>query len=253
VPPLLWATIWWIFIDDRPSEARWIRPQERDYIEHTISEEAQRTERPHLDTYGRAFLSPVTWLFAIMYFFSTIPGYGISSFFPSLLENAGFSFVVIGGLTALPFVMAIVGLVLVGILSDRHLKRRLFIAVPMIILGVGLIVGAALHAASLPVSLAIFILAGFGLYAYLGPFWASVSQMLPTRTAGGSMGLINAVGNLGGFAGPFIVGFLNSRSGNFVSGFIFLGASALVVALLTLLMRLREGQGAGVRKLAEAS
>jgi nitrate/nitrite transporter NarK len=68
-----------------------------------------------------------------------------------------------------------------------------------------------------------------------------MTQMLPARTAGGSMGLVNALGNLGGFTGPFVVGYLNARSGSFVSGFIFLGASAIAVAILTSFLRVREG------------
>jgi MFS family permease len=243
-PPLVWAAVWWIFVDDRPSEASWVSREEREHVEGKLREETGKTDLPHLNTYRKAFLSPVTWLLVVMYFFSTIPGYGISSFFPSLLKQTGLPIAAVGGLTALPFVMAVVGLLVVGVMSDRSLKRRQFIVGPMVVLGVGLIIAAAVYSGSVPVSLALFILAGLGLYAYLGPFWAAVAQLLPPETAGGAMGLINALGNLGGFTGPFVVGYLNGTSNSFLPGFIFLGACALAMAALTFLLRLREGRQA---------
>lgn len=245
-PALVWAAIWWWFIDDRPADAHWVSQEERRFVEETVAAEAQHTDRPDLNTYARAFLSPVTWLLVIMYFFATIPGYGISSFFPSMLHQIGLPIALVGGLTALPFVMAVIGLVVVGILSDRVLKRRAFIILPMVILGVLLIAAALVRDVNIPISIALFVLAGFGLYAFLGPFWASVSQVLPVATVGGAMGLINALGNLGGFTGPFVVGYLNGRTGNFISGFVFLGACALAMAALALLLRVREGKEAGL-------
>jgi sugar phosphate permease len=243
-PPLVWAAIWWALIADRPADAGWVSQEEREYVESRLADEARHADRPHLDTYGRAFLSPLTWLFILMYFFSTIPGYGISSFYPSLLGRAGVPVVVVGVLTALPFLVAVVGLVVIGSLSDRQRRRRLYVAIPMVVLGAGLIVGAAVLQVSLVAALAVLTLAGFGLYAYLGPFWALVAQTLPRRVVGGSMGLINALGNLGGFSGPFLVGYLDGRLGGFVPGFAFLGVSALVVAALTLALHVREGSAA---------
>jgi MFS family permease len=248
VPPLIWAVIWWFAISDRPAEARWLPETQRRNLEERLEAEAATSDRPHLDTYARAFANPATWLLVVIYFFSTIPGYGISSFFPSLLKKQGLSIGWVGVVTALPFVAAVVGLIVVGFLSDRSLRRRAYVVASMLILGVGLIVGALLTPVSPVLMVIVFILAGLGLYAYLGPFWAIVSQMLPPKTAGGSMGLINALGNLGGFTGPFVVGYLNSRSGNFTAAFIFLGVSAVIVAILTALIDVREGQGARERE-----
>jgi MFS family permease len=241
IPPLIWALIWWFAVSDRPKDAKWLPAAQRESLERRLAAEAATTDRPHLDTYRRAFTNPATWLLVIIYFFSTIPGYGISSFFPSLLKKEGLGIGWVGVLTALPFVAAVVGLVVLGYLSDRTLRRRMFVVISMLVLGAGLIAGALLHQVSAALMIVIFIVAGFGLYAYLGPFWAMVTQILPAKTAGGSMGLINALGNLGGFTGPFVVGYLDARSGNFVWGFAFLGISAIVVAVLTSFLNVREG------------
>lgn len=240
IPPLVWAVVWGLVISDRPADAKWLDLREREQLGLRLARES--ADRPQLDTYRRALTNPATWLMVVIYFFSTIPGYGISSFLPSLLVKQHLPIGLIGVLTALPFLTAAIGLIVVGYLSDRLMKRRAFVIVPMVVLGVGLVAGALLHSMGIALVIAMFTVAGFGLYAYLGPFWAIVSQMLPARTAGGAMGLINALGNLGGFTGPFVVGYLNARSGDYVSGFIFLGASAIVVAILTAWLRVREGR-----------
>jgi sugar phosphate permease len=240
LPPILWAVIWVLFMRDYPRQAAGLPEAERAYLERTLERERGDRDRPDLATYRRAFLSPSTWLLCAIYFFSTIPGYGISSFLPSLLKEGGFPIAVVGVLTALPYAMAIAGLLVIGYLSDRHRARRRWVAIPGVITGVGIILSALLsHQVAL--SLVILILAGFGLYAYLGPFWATVDQVMPPNVAGGTMGLVNAVGNLGGFFGPAIVGILDARTGSFLTGFVFLGAAALVMSALMLQVRVREG------------
>lgn len=245
LPPWLWAILWAIYIKDVPSQARWISPEERQYIETTVSAERLQRDRPDLGTMRKALTSKEVWLLAVVYFFSVIPGYGIASFLPSLLKKGGFSTQTAGFITALPFVIAIIGLVVNGWLSDRSLVRRKFVIIPMLILGVGVVVSAFLESA-VGISLVLLILAGYGLYAYLGPFWALVAQLLPPETAGGGMGLINAIGNLGGFFGPFIVGALDTATGSFLTGFLFLGVSAIAVAILISFVRIREGTAARV-------
>jgi MFS family permease len=122
IPPLVWAVVWWLLISDHPREASWISAGEREHLETALA--AEPSDRPELNTYGRAFLSPATWLMVLIYFFSTIRGYGISSFFPSLLEHAGLAIGWVGVLTAVPFVAAVIGLVVLGHLSDRSMRRK---------------------------------------------------------------------------------------------------------------------------------
>ncbi|MDR0358195.1 MAG: hypothetical protein LBJ87_01835 [bacterium] len=91
---------------------------------------------------------------------------------------------------------------------------------------------------------ALFTVAGLGLYAHLGPYWASVAQVIPAGVVGGSIGMINALANLGGFVGPFAVAFLVTRTGSYKSGLAFLGVCALIMAGLAMLIRVREGEAA---------
>ncbi|MFZ0217282.1 MAG: MFS transporter [Candidatus Dormiibacterota bacterium] len=243
LPPLIWAVVWAIVIKDRPRDAAWMSDGDKAALERVLTAERSTRDRPDLSTYRRAMLSPATWLFCAIYFFSTIPGYGFTTFLPSLLKAHGISIATVGVLTALPFAVGIIGLVLVGIFSDRARVRRNWVAIPFVIVGVGILV-SVVFSGNLTVSIIILSLSGFGLYAYLGPFWASVDQVLPAETSGGAMGLINGIGNLGGFFGPYVVGFLATATGGFEGGFAFLGVCALVMAGLAMLVRVREGERA---------
>ncbi|MBO0708721.1 MAG: MFS transporter [Candidatus Dormibacteraeota bacterium] len=243
IPPLIWAAIWALVIQDHPRDARWLSRDAEERLEQRLHAERESRDRPDLGTYRRALTSWPTWLFILVYFFSTIPGYGFTTFLPSLLKAHHLSIGAVGLLTALPFAAAIVGLIVVGVVSDRIRARRYWIAGPFVVVGVGVLV-SLLFAGNVVATIAILTVAGLGLYAYLGPFWASVDQVIPAGVAGGAMGLINALGNLGGFAGPYAVGALATSTGGFQAGFAFLGVAALIMAALAMLIRVREGQAA---------
>lgn len=243
IPPLIWAAVWAVVIRDHPREASWLSRDAEEKLEARLRAERESRDRPDLSTYRRALTSWPTWLFILIYFFSTIPGYGFTTFLPSLLKSQGLPIETVGVLTALPFVAAIIGLIVVGMLSDRIRHRRYWIAGPFVLVGVGILV-SLVAAGSVAGTVAILSIAGLGLYAYLGPFWATVDQVIPAGVAGGAMGLINALGNLGGFAGPYAVGALATSTGGFQAGFALLGVSALIMAALAMLIRVREGEAA---------
>lgn len=243
IPPLIWAAVWAVVIRDHPRDASWLSRDAEEKLEARLRAERESRDRPDLSTYRRALTSWPTWLFILIYFFSTIPGYGFTTFLPSLLKSQGLPIETVGVLTALPFVAAIIGLIVVGMLSDRIRHRRYWIAGPFVLVGVGILV-SLVAAGSVAGTVAILSIAGLGLYAYLGPFWATVDQVIPAGVAGGAMGLINALGNLGGFAGPYAVGALATSTGGFQAGFALLGVSALIMAALAMLIRVREGEAA---------
>lgn len=252
LPPLVWAALWVLFIRNRPRDARWLSLDAKEKVEEQLRIERESRDRPDLSSYRRALTSRATWLFVVIYFFSTIPGYGFLTFLPSLLKGHGLGSGTVGLLSALPFAASIVGLIVAGVLSDRSHARRLWIAMPFVVVGVGLLVSPL--AAGNPIwTIAIFSVAGLGLYAYIGPVWATVDQVIPAGVVGGSIGLINSLGNLGGFAGPYVVGALATRTGGYAVGFAFLGVCALTMAGLAMLIRVREGAAWATVAAARAS
>jgi nitrate/nitrite transporter NarK len=124
--------------------------------------------------------------------------------------------------------------------SDRAGERRWHIAIASIVAGVALAFGFLASSSIPPLSLFLLCITGAGIYASLGPKWAFMTEILPKRSAGIALGLINGVGNIGGFAGPYVVGALRDRTQSFAAGFIFLSLCLIVAGILVLFLRKGE-------------
>jgi sugar phosphate permease len=243
--PWVWAIVWAIAIVDWPHQASWLAPEERTFIETSIAAEREDREMKNV-TLGQALGTKAAWMYTFAYVCQAFPGYGIAFFLPSLLKKAGFPIGTVGILTALPFAMAIIGILVHGFLSDRSMKRRIHVMIPMGITGASLII-SSLFQNSLPIlSIILLIIAGWGLYAFLGPFWTMVEQTFPADVAGPLMGFVNAIGNLGGFFSATIVGALVTATKSFELGFLFLGVMAGLMLLFMSQVRIKEGEAARV-------
>src|SRR5262249_19644447 len=141
-----------------------------------------------------------------------------------------------GVLYTLPFIVGCIALVVVGRRSDRHRERRYHVATALLIGGSCILLAVAAVPYSLVLAFALITMSGIGAYGPMGPFWAIPTETLPAKVVGSVMGLINALGNLGAYFAPLIVGYLNKKTGNFLSGFSFLGGITLVGAALALLL-----------------
>jgi MFS family permease len=153
-------------------------------------------------------------------------------------------------LFTLPYIAAAIGLQVIGRLSDRAHERRLHAAFTMAFGGCCLLLAVASISHSLVLAFAFVTLSGIGAYGPMGPFWAIPTETLPARIVGSVMGLVNALGNLGAYFAPLIVGYLNKKTGNFHSGFIFLGLITIAGGVLAL--GLRTASKSGPREAIEA-
>ena len=235
--PFLWLVVWWYFISDHPYQARWISAEERDYLESTLRREASELQPASSESYLRALLRPHVLLMVGIYFLDNSGNYGYLFWLPSALENARkMSHVQVGFLFAVPYIVTAVGMVLISRHSDRTRERRRHVAFALGWGGILLLssILTSNHAPALSFSL--IALVGAGTYGVLGPFWAIPTETLPSSVAASAMGLINALGNLGGYFGPLAVGYLNQRTGNFLLAFGALSAGFLTASALSLLL-----------------
>jgi MFS family permease len=155
----------------------------------------------------------------------------------------GLSGLVTGFLVTLPYIVAAIGLLVIGRLSDRARERRLHAACGMAFGGVCLLLAVATVSYSIGAAFLFVSLSGVGLYGPMAAFWAIPTETLPARIVGSVMGLVNALGNLGAYVAPLVIGYLNKRTGSFHSGFIFLGLIMLAAGALTLTLRPSSGSG----------
>jgi sugar phosphate permease len=255
VLPFLWLVIWWGMIDDHPAQARWISAQERDDLVNTLSRESAELETVPstsflhaLLTYLRALLRPQVIVMVVIYFLLNSGNYGFLFWLPSALEGAHkMSNLMVGELFSIPFLVTAIGMVLFSRHSDWTRERKRHVAFALGWGGLFLLASVLANRPAPALSFVLISLVGAGSYGALGAFWAIPTETLPRSVAGSAMGLINALGNLGGYFGPLVVGYLNQRTGNFLYAFGVLSVGFLVGSGLALLLRLPAASPASVR------
>ncbi|MEJ2009140.1 MAG: MFS transporter [Acidobacteriota bacterium] len=236
--PFIWLIIWLMFIEDRPHQAKWISSEEREYLETTLEREAVELEPVKPEPFLKMLLRPQVVLLVVIYFLLNSGNYGYLFWLPSALHHEKhLSDFVVGLLFAIPFIVTGIGMVIISRHSDRKRERRGHVSGALAWGGVFLLASVLLSPHSFVLSFIAIVVVGAGSFGALGPFWAIPSETLPRSVSGSAMGLINALGNLGGYFGPVVVGYLDKRTGNFVYGFGALGVGFILAALLTRLVR----------------
>jgi sugar phosphate permease len=245
--PFVWLIIWLAFIQDHPSDAKWLPAAEREQVVATLRAEASSLEGGASSrSFVAELLRPQVLLLAAVYFCFVAGQMGLLFWLPSAMAAfKGLSGLATGFLFTLPYIVAAISLQVVGRLSDRAHERRLHAAVTMAFGGCCLLLAVAAISYSIGLAFLFVSLSGVGLYGAMGPFWAIPTETLPARIVGSVMGLVNALGNLGAYFAPLIVGYLNKKTGNFHSGFIFLGCVMLMAAALALGLKTSAGGRAG--------
>ncbi len=231
--PIVFALMWWWAVEDRPSEARWSR-----------EDDTPNLRKDDLKLDGEAagrfafFTDRNVLLFMISNIAFSCGAYGLLIWLPSAIKTWGArDNLMIGILTAAPYVFAGAGAVYNSRRSDRDNERLWHSAVPSIVAGAALILGFHFSGAIPILGLSLLCVTGAGLYASLGPKWALMTEILPKRSAGMALGLINGFGNIGGFGGPYAVGALRDATGSFGAGIIFLSVCLALSGVLILFLR----------------
>ena len=236
--PFLWLPIWWFGIRDRPSEAKWISPEERDYLETTLKREAAEMEPPDKAPLWKVLCRPAVLLMVPICFFMNFCSYGCNTFLTEALKSPGRNFTPLqtGILFAVPYLVTACVMVLISRHSDRTQERRLHVAFVYAVSGVSLL--ASVQAAKFSFWLSFFFLcfAIQGPFAGLAPFFAIFPETLPAGVVGAAMGLVNAMGNFGGWAGPASFGWLKQETGGTAVPFSVMGSAILVSAALCFLL-----------------
>jgi ACS family tartrate transporter-like MFS transporter len=224
------------FLTEKPADAKWLDPEQRDWLSHTIAAEHTVAQSRHQVTASRALDHPTVWLLAVIMFCCQTGSYGLTLWVPTLVKGlSGFTNVEVGLISALPYIAAAVGMVLIGRSSDRTGERFMHVAIPTAIGAIGF-VATALLKSPIPAMIALTV-AAVGDYGTRGPFWALPGKFLTGGAAAAGIALINAMGAVGGFIGPFAVGYLKDASGNFESGLFLLAGILLIGSVLTLFLR----------------
>jgi len=247
--PFLWLPIWWCFISDHPREAKWISREEKEYLEGALQREASDLEPVKKVPLWHSFLQPAVFVMLPVYFLQNCAAYGCMTFLGEGLKNQGVSptGVRYGVLFAIPYAVAAILMVLNSWHSDRTHERRGHVALAYSVSGASLVLSVLIGKYSFWLSYAFLCLAVSGPFCGLAPFWAIPAETMPRSVLGAVMGLVNAIGNLGGFLGQYIVGWLKKETGGITIPFSVLGTGLLVAAALCFLLPKARASEPGLR------
>ncbi len=230
LPAIVLGVVTYVVLDDGPESATWLSGEEKqNLLKQLADDKASRGIGDPHESLRKIFVSPRVWLLALIYFCLALGLYGVSFWLPQIvhdLDQGGLTLT--GLLSAIPYAVAVVAMVAVARSSDATQERRWHIATSSILGGLGLVMLVGVRGHPM-LSIAALGMATSGILSALSTFWSLPTAFLSGRTAAGGIALINSIGNLGGYFGPFLLGWVKQTSGNLDIG-LYVLASGLVLA-----------------------
>jgi ACS family tartrate transporter-like MFS transporter len=234
VPAVALGIVTLFYLTDWPQEARWLPRDEQEWINNELRLEKQALAQARTFTIGEAIRQRDVILLTFAYFLSTIGVYGFNIWFPTIVKRAsGLPDLGVTLLSALPYVAGAFAMLWIGWHSDRAAERRWHTALPLF--ATGLFLGLALaFRSNLAIGFLSMTVVGACSTAFMPSFWALPGEYLTESAAAASIGLINSVGNLGGFVGPFAIGYLRTAENSFVPGLAFVMVASIIAGAIIL-------------------
>jgi MFS transporter, ACS family, tartrate transporter len=226
----------YFLLPSRPQEAKFLTADEKEWTRAELGREEQEKLERRRYSVLQALASGRVWHLVLIYFGMTTGNYALQSWTPQLVKSLSslYSNSMIGLLVTIPNLVGLAAMIIVSRSSDRKLERRYHAAIPAVVAAVALVLLGATRSPFYSLTLLCF-LAAF-VYSYLGPFWALPSEFLTGFSAAAGIALINSVGNLGGFAGPYLIGTIATRTGSLYAGLAMAGVLLFISAALVLLL-----------------
>ncbi|MDQ0199373.1 MFS transporter [Neobacillus ginsengisoli] len=230
--------VWIPFMSETPQDAKWLSKEERDYIVNTISSERALTAKQEKQniTLGQIFSIANIWKLIGIYFCYQVGIYGFSMWLPTLLKELTHSGIAgVGWLSTIPYIGTIIGLFVFGNLSDKSGNRKLYVSIPLIGFAICFMLATAMKS-NIWLSFAFLTGCGVFLQSASSVFWTIPPLLFTGEVCGASRGIIGGLGNLGGFLGPYIVGWFITTTGNSSAGIYILVVFLLAGFLITLML-----------------
>lgn len=239
IPAVIFGVITLFYLTDHPRQARWLEPEEREWLASELdAEKAQRTAHPSM---WKALRNPDVLLLAAISMLGLTPNYGVNLWLPKMVQRlSSFGVTQVSMIAAIPYLVTIPAMLAIGWNSDRTGERKWHTAIPRLASGLAL-TGCIFTASNVWLSVVLLSIAVMGFYCAHPGFWPLPNLFLGRSAAAASIGLINSFGNLGGFIGPYVLGFLTGRTGSFGAGLLVLAISAYLSGSLVYFVRANRG------------
>jgi len=236
IPAIVLGFLTYLVLPNRPSEAKFLAAEEKKWLQAELDGEEKLKLKQRRHSAIEGMTNPRAWHLTAVYFGMMVGNYTINFWMPQIVKSLSseYSNSVVGYLVMIPYMAALGGMILVSRSSDRRMERRYHVAIPLLIGGVAFLALSSAHSPF--VSMLLFSILEIGYLSSLSPFWAVPGKFLTGFSAASGIALVNSIGNLGGFAGPYAVGFINEKTGSLTSGLAIAGAFMLLSATVAVLL-----------------
>src|SRR5215470_14385979 len=250
IPAILAGIFTYFFLPNRPVGAKFLTAEEKDCILAELRQEESEKLSIYQMSARQALTNGKVWYLISLYFPYLLSMYAVVFWMPQLIKAASgqYSNTAVGTLVMLPYMAAGLAMVMVARSSDRSLERRYHAALPEIVAAIALFLIGTIVAPSLWLLIMLWCLVAVGIFSFMGPFWSLPCTFLAGSSAAVGIALINSIGNIGGFVGPYAMGAINRRTSNFRGGLVLAGISLLLSATLLFMSpkRLKHTGGSNI-------
>ena len=234
-PALILSVITFFYLTDRPADAHWLAADERDWLARRLESERRQRETVRQYSVKDALTNPRVLAIAVVYFGAVAVNYGLSFFLPQIVKAFGVTNLETGFITLIPYAIGTVGMVWWGRRSDAKGERKGHLVVALLLASAGIATSTFIDD---PFAKMVLISVGaFGVFSALPLIWTLPTAFLSGAAAAGGIAIINALGNLSGFFGPYVVGYIKDQTGSFTGGLLAIAAAGAVAMVVVLLMR----------------
>ncbi|CCE01294.1 MFS transporter [Bradyrhizobium sp. STM 3809] len=234
IPAVVLAVVVFVYLTDRPEDAGWLARDEQDWLTRKLL--VERRQRDSVRTYSvsEVLFDRRVIALSLIYFGAVATNYGLSFFLPQIVKAFGLNTFLTTVVSAAPYLVGVIGMVWWGRRSDQQAERTYHAAIPLFIASAGLVL--AVLFADPTLKMIAFCIAGFGIFACLPVFWTLPTAFLSGAAAAAGIAVINSIGNLAGFAGPFAMGWLRDHTGSYTAGLLLLAGLGIIAMGIVLVI-----------------
>ena len=235
VPAVLLAVVVLFYLTDHPRDASWLPAEGRAWLAQRLEQERQQRQSAQSFTVAQALLNPRVLALSLVYFGAVACNYGIGFFLPQIVKDFGLSNLQTGFVTAIPYVIGTLSIVYWGRRSDRTGERKGHTAFALFVAGVAILAASMLSDPTL--KMVAFSVAAFGVFGCLPVFWTLPTSFLSGAACAGGVAIINSIGNLSGFVGPYAMGYIKDKTGSYEGGLQLLAGLGFLAMVIVLALR----------------
>ncbi|MGQ8976148.1 MFS transporter [Acinetobacter schindleri] len=249
IPAVILGIVVFFYMTDRPEKAKWLKEDERNWLVKTMQDEDVGKNSNQHHSILRGLLNPRVLALALVYFGTSAGLYTLSIWAPQIIKDLGVSSMTVGLVNAIPPIISVVAMVLWSRHSDRTGERTWHVAIACMLAAVGLVIAAGTH--NMVGLIAALTIINVGISCSKPPLWSMPTLFLSGTAAATGIATINSIGNLGGFAGPVMIGWIKDQTGSYAGGLYFVAGLLVLSTVLTLILSMTNKPKVNVPKVLE--